>query len=183
MRPGPPFRHAGHDTAFNPRIPRDATAFARFSLIFTTSLIHASHMRCDCSRIYEQYLTFNPRIPRRMRQQFCTNNNIICWYKLLNINNNLSTGYYYLANLMLSKTIYTLFFRCESPGEIMFTLYSHISNYPRIHVGCDMIMGNFAFACDPLIHASTRDATFVVILTGRMMYAPLIHASAGDATA
>ena len=67
-----------------------------------------------------------------MRQQFCTNNNSIYWYNLLNINNNLSTRYYYLAHLILAKTIHTLFFRCESPSQIMFTSRSHISNYPRI---------------------------------------------------
>ena len=160
MRPGPPFRHAGHDTAFNPRIPRDATAFARFSLIFTTSLIHASHMRCDCSRIYEQYLTFNPRIPRRMRQQFCTNNNIICWHKLLNINNNLSTGYYYLAYLMLSKTIHTLFSGANFPVKLCSPCICTLATIHASLTECDTFAIQSTDFCDTLSSMrSVRDAT------------------------
>ena len=102
--------------AFNPRILRGMR-----------QVVFVVHNRIPC--------TFNPRILRGMRHQFCTNNNSIYWYNLLNINNNLSTRYYYLAHLILAKTIHTLFFRCESPSKIMYTSHSHISYYPRIPRG------------------------------------------------
>ena len=72
--------------SFNPRIPRG--------------------MRPACPRWWCKQHSFNPRIPCGMRLQFCTNSNIICWHKLLNININLSTGYYYLAYQVLSKVNY-----------------------------------------------------------------------------
>ena len=72
-----------------------------------------------------------------MRQQFYTNNNIICWHKLLNINNNLSTGYYYLVDMMLSKTIHTLFSGANPPVKLCSLRIRTLATIHASLAGCD----------------------------------------------
>ena len=109
------------DISFNPRIPRG--------------------MRRSTLPVLPERGSFNPRIPRGMRQQFYTNNNIICWHKLLNINNNLSTGYYYLVDMMLSKTIHTLFSGANPPVKLCTLHIRTLATIHASHEGCDKIKG------------------------------------------
>ena len=130
--------------SFNPRIPRGMRQRGRWtfavSLAFNPRVLRGMrqvvfvvHNRIPC--------TFNPRILRGMRHQFCTNNNSIYWYNLLNINNNLSTGYYYLAHLILAKTIHTLFSSANPPVKLCTLHIRTLATIHASHEGCDKIKG------------------------------------------